>query len=262
LLSAPLSSHSQAQVLVKVADFGLSARLSNGPIKQPCGTWAYFAPEVFAAARPGYAAPADAWALGVITYIVLCGFHPFDPTSSASHSRILNDISQGSFDFEDAAWTLVSSDAKNFISGLLTAEPAKRTTAAQALDHAWMLASSTGAAEPITNHIAEDILRYRMAMKAKLKASFVVAKASVRMFQVGPKARRVSTDVVSVSPMLVDKMASSAIDEGSRNDNDNMRTSDSNIGAALHLLRPTAALVEGALSSSGKLTSTRTAIKH
>ena len=184
LLTSPLLSHGDAHVLVKVVDFGLSAqwKCSDPLLKHACGTWAYGAPEVRSAGSAGYGSSADAWALGVIVYIVLAGFHPFDPTSTASQSTIMQAITKGRFDFDDPAWLLVSDDAKRFVTSLLQTNPLLRLTAADALEHPWMISSPTpGNTAPISAHIAEDILRYRKIMRGKLKASFVVAIASVRM---------------------------------------------------------------------------------
>jgi calcium/calmodulin-dependent protein kinase I len=80
---------------IKVADFGLSKSLAGVPggvVTTVCGTWAYSPPEMRDPKRPGYGAPADMWALGVITYIVLSGFHPFDPTGDADQEHILANI--------------------------------------------------------------------------------------------------------------------------------------------------------------------------
>jgi serine/threonine protein kinase len=184
LLTSPLLSHGDAHVLVKVVDFGLSTQWkSTDPLlNHACGTWAYGAPEVRAVGSQGYGSAADAWALGVIVYIVLAGFHPFDPTSTASQSVIMQAITKGMFDFDDPAWSLVSDDAKHFVTALLQTNPLLRLTAAGALEHPWMISSPTpGSIAPISAHIAEDILRYRKMMRGKLKASFVVAIASVRM---------------------------------------------------------------------------------
>merc|ERR1712137_1413472 len=64
---------------VKLADFGLSKIISDGVQKQmmqtACGTPGYVAPEVLTA--DGYDKEVDLWSIGVITYILLCGFPPF-----------------------------------------------------------------------------------------------------------------------------------------------------------------------------------------
>lgn len=72
---------------LKVADFGLSALSEDGEgkpvlLRTQCGTRGYMAPEVLAR-RPydGYAA--DVWSCGVILFIMLAGFPPFQLASSS-----------------------------------------------------------------------------------------------------------------------------------------------------------------------------------
>nr|DAD36651.1 TPA_asm: hypothetical protein HUJ06_007292 [Nelumbo nucifera] len=65
---------------LKVSDFGLSAlpeQLKDGLLRTACGTPAYTALEVIG--RKAYdGAKADAWSCGVILYVFLAGFLPFD----------------------------------------------------------------------------------------------------------------------------------------------------------------------------------------
>lgn len=59
---------------IKLADLGFAKVLSNpnDSMTTPCGTPGYVAPEVIAG-RP-YSAACDIWSLGVIFYILLCGY--------------------------------------------------------------------------------------------------------------------------------------------------------------------------------------------
>ncbi|RDX82355.1 CBL-interacting protein kinase 5, partial [Mucuna pruriens] len=66
---------------LKVSDFGLSAllesRKKDGLLHTTCGTPAYVAPEVIR--KKGYdGAKADIWSCGVILYVLLAGFLPFN----------------------------------------------------------------------------------------------------------------------------------------------------------------------------------------
>ena len=62
---------------LKIADFGLARVVSKGDmLKTVCGTPGYVAPEILM--NQGYDSGAvDMWSMGVILYILLCGFPPF-----------------------------------------------------------------------------------------------------------------------------------------------------------------------------------------
>jgi serine/threonine protein kinase len=48
-------------------------------------------------------------------------------------------VKLGKFSFQDAVWGNVSDDAKDFITALLTKDQDKRPSAAQALQHPWIV---------------------------------------------------------------------------------------------------------------------------
>lgn len=58
--------------VLKLADFGMAART---PVDRDTGTPLFVAPEILIHQRCGTAA--DIFSLGVVTYILLCGFAPF-----------------------------------------------------------------------------------------------------------------------------------------------------------------------------------------
>ena len=51
------------------------------------GTVAYMAPEVVS--RAEYGSAVDLWSLGVVLYILLAGYHPFDPHGTADDKALL-----------------------------------------------------------------------------------------------------------------------------------------------------------------------------
>lgn len=66
---------------VKLADFGFAAYCKN-PLTDGCGTLVYVAPEILRG--DPYTTTPDMWSLGVITYILLCGYPPFFHTGMYS----------------------------------------------------------------------------------------------------------------------------------------------------------------------------------
>jgi calcium/calmodulin-dependent protein kinase I len=98
------------------------------------------APEIFK--KSGHGKPVDIWAIGVITYFLLCGYTPFDRDSSIEEMEA---IMAGDYSFEPPEyWEDVSDKAKDFIRGCLTVNTQERLTAKQAANHPWLSAKEDG----------------------------------------------------------------------------------------------------------------------
>ena len=82
----------------------------------------------------------DLWSVGVITYILLCGFPPF---WGESQGELFDKILGADYEFPSPEWDKVSADAKDFISKLLVKDNKARLTATQCLAHPWL--AKTGA---------------------------------------------------------------------------------------------------------------------
>ena len=81
------------------------------------GTVAYMAPEMLSGSP--YDEAVDMWALGVIMYILLSGYHPFDPTGELDDAGVAKAVLSGKWAFDDECWTHVSTDGKALIRELL-----------------------------------------------------------------------------------------------------------------------------------------------
>merc|ERR1719357_1886565 len=92
-----------------VTDFGLSKYMDYGQslTNTACGTPQFIAPEVLR--REKYGTQVDMWALGVILYIMLCGYPPFvEPNRRALYKA----IKRGKVKFDKPHWNKVSKEAK------------------------------------------------------------------------------------------------------------------------------------------------------
>jgi len=119
---------------IKITDFGLAKLKGTADsMTTACGTPGYVAPEVLK--NEPYDKAVDMWSLGVILYILLCGFPPFYHESTA---QLYKQIKKGEYDFPDPYWTDISAEAKNLVTCLLTVNPKKRYTAEQVLAHPWI----------------------------------------------------------------------------------------------------------------------------
>ena len=117
-----------AEVL-KLADFGLASLLSpDHHLSTACGTPGYVSPEILTASKGhGYGKECDLWSLGVILYILLCGYPPFYDENN-NNAVIFKQIKAGAYTFADPYWTDISQEAKDIVRSLLTVDPKKRVT--------------------------------------------------------------------------------------------------------------------------------------
>jgi calcium/calmodulin-dependent protein kinase I len=78
----------------------------------------------------------DVWAIGVITYFLLCGYTPFDRDSNLEEMQaiLVADYSFTPLEY----WRGVSLTAREFIRRCLTIDPSARMTAHEALSHPWI----------------------------------------------------------------------------------------------------------------------------
>lgn len=129
-----LYSDTTKDQVLKVADFGLS-RINKGELLRTiCGTPGYVAPEVLLG--HSYDEQVDVWAVGVITYILLCGYEPF--YDERGDQAMFRKILRGEFTFNSPNWDNVSLNAKDLVRRMLALDPKKRITAREAYSHCWV----------------------------------------------------------------------------------------------------------------------------
>lgn len=117
-----------------ISDFGLSKMEDSGIMATACGmllmlstvclfthlviactgTPGYVAPEVLA--QKPYGKSVDVWSIGVIAYILLCGYPPFYDENDAN---LFAQILKGDFEFDSPYWDDISDSAKDFIQHLI-----------------------------------------------------------------------------------------------------------------------------------------------
>eukprot|EP01138_Halocafeteria_seosinensis_P003147 gb/GECG01003219.1/.p1 GENE.gb/GECG01003219.1/~~gb/GECG01003219.1/.p1 ORF type:complete len:420 (+),score=36.13 gb/GECG01003219.1/:1-1260(+) len=124
---------------VKIADFGLSQILGkNHKLQKICGTWAYAAPEMNDPNRPGYDTSFDCWSLGVLIFLLLSGYHPFDPSGRSPALEIKKRAKEANYSFNSQVWKGISDLAKDLISRLIVKDPSQRYTMLDVLHHPWI----------------------------------------------------------------------------------------------------------------------------
>lgn len=73
----------------------------------------------------------------MICYLLLSDEFPFHGKTT---EELMQNVNSGSFSFSSHQWKNVSVEAKDFVSKLLTVDETERLSAAEALNHPWILA--------------------------------------------------------------------------------------------------------------------------
>merc|ERR1711872_401723 len=161
-----LCVNSSAPSPVKLCDFDLcseaSIDISTPTLLTPVGSVEYMAPEVVDTFLIDdydddddesicYNKKCDLWSLGLIMYILLCGYAPFSGNCNLDcgwergesciecQEMLFASIKGGEVIFPIQHWDKVSLQAKDLILHLLVRDSAKRLDADQVLDHPWVL---------------------------------------------------------------------------------------------------------------------------
>lgn len=138
-----------ANAILKLTDFGFAKETSvKDTLQTPCYTPYYVAPEVLGPEK--YDKSCDIWSLGVIMYILLCGFPPFYSNNGLAISPGMKKrIRTGQYDFPLPEWKNVSQAAKDLIKGMLNVDPAKRLTIEEVMKNTWIAQYTTVPQTPL-----------------------------------------------------------------------------------------------------------------
>ncbi|XP_034022804.1 MAP kinase-activated protein kinase 2 isoform X2 [Thalassophryne amazonica] len=133
-----LYSSKSPDALLKLTDFGFAKETtSHNSLATPCYTPYYVAPEVLGPEK--YDKSCDMWSLGVIMYILLCGYPPFYSNHGLAISPGMKKrIRMGQYEFPNPEWSDVSEEAKQLIRTLLKTEPTQRMTITEFMNHPWI----------------------------------------------------------------------------------------------------------------------------
>jgi len=132
------SKEDDADVLI--TDFGLSGIITDDEpyLHDAVGTPSYIAPEILIAldTPQGYRFEVDVWGVGVIMYILLCGFVPF---FGEDEDEVYDKIEEADYSFPSPYWDMISDEAKDLINQCFELDRNKRITIDEALKHPWIV---------------------------------------------------------------------------------------------------------------------------
>jgi len=150
---------------VKLCDFDLCSKanidISTPRLLTPVGSVEYMAPEVVDTflmddyyddeeEECSYNKKCDLWSLGIIMYILLCGYVPFSGKCGDDcgwetgdncpncQELLFDSIKEGHVEFHAKYWEDISDEAKDLISRLLVKDADVRLDSYQVLEHPWV----------------------------------------------------------------------------------------------------------------------------
>jgi len=160
-----LCVNSESPCPVKLCDFDLCSQanidISTPNLLTPVGSLEYMAPEVVHTfliddyddddEDISYNKKCDLWSLGIIMYILLCGYAPFSGNCGLNcgwedgksccvcQELLFSNIKEGKVVFPVQHWSSISRQAKNLIEQLLVKDSSVRLSADNVLAHPWIV---------------------------------------------------------------------------------------------------------------------------
>ncbi|KAK4050949.1 tRNA dihydrouridine synthase [Microbotryomycetes sp. JL221] len=135
-----------------IADFGIAKHFTPGEeLFSLAGSPGYAAPEVLLG--KGHGPAVDLWSIGIICYVLLCGYTPFRAQDTAG---MIEECKAAKVEFSDKYWKNVHAEAKDFIRSLIKIKPSERPTAEQALKHKWLTDHEASSEHDLGHGIREN----------------------------------------------------------------------------------------------------------
>uniref|UniRef100_A0A3B5B9Y4 Protein kinase domain-containing protein n=1 Tax=Stegastes partitus TaxID=144197 RepID=A0A3B5B9Y4_9TELE len=184
---------------IKIIEMGQARLLVPGEnIRMLFSAPEYCAPEVH---RHDLVTTAtDMWSVGVMAYVLLSGLNPF---ASESTTKMIENISNCEYIFDNEAFKDISLEAMDFVDRLLVKDRKLRMTAHEALEHPWLKMKI----EHVSNKIIRTLRHRRQFNRSRLSLSKTTgimkevqlpASDSV-LIEGGVKASRDSSSVLNES---------------------------------------------------------------
>lgn len=123
----------------------------------------------------------DCWSIGVIAYILLCGYPPFYDENDA---KLFEQILKAEYEFDSPYWDDISDSAKDFIVHLMEKDPSQRYTCEQALQHPW-IAGDTALDKNIHESVSAQIKKNFAKSKWKQAFNATAVVRHMRRLQLG-----------------------------------------------------------------------------
>lgn len=195
-----LMSDESPDAHVKLIDFGLARFKTDGQtLRTICGSPLYIAPEILELetehnAAGCYTTACDMWSVGVILFVLLSGYSPFDHDDE---SVLYQSIRNGHYHLEPGIWDFISNSAKDLVANLLETDDKSRLTADQALRHPWMLEEEAVPEVPVDFDVGRaQRLAHQAELVRQIREEEMYAKEQAERMDGTP----FGADIFSVAP--------------------------------------------------------------
>ncbi|XP_061120116.1 calcium/calmodulin-dependent protein kinase type 1D-like [Syngnathus typhle] len=216
---------------IMISDFGLSKMVDKGVMSTACGTPGYVAPEVLA--QKPYSKAVDCWSIGVITYILLCGYPPF---YEESETRLFSKIIKAQYEFDSPFWDDISESAKDFIRNMMEKNPLKRYNTDQALRHPWII-GKTARSQDIYYSVSVQIQKNFAKSKWKQAINATVAINHMKKLQLAHAAAGQVPKIARIPDIHVVKASSPVLQHKGLNVHDDQEA-EGKMASASHMSLP------------------------
>lgn len=186
---------------IKLIDFGTACTCGSDEMindNTHCCTLEYSAPEIIEGNLYNFAI--DMWAIGVLCYVLLVGYFPFDDVNKI---RLMKKIKKGSVIFDPEYWKDISSHAKDFVSQLLLADPNLRMKSSEAAHHPWFNSSESDTVPLKNSQNRLKTLRIRRKFRGTISA--IIAVLRITRLTISRRESRTSDTPASTVTVIDDR---------------------------------------------------------
>ncbi|XP_074499434.1 calcium/calmodulin-dependent protein kinase IGb isoform X2 [Sebastes fasciatus] len=219
---------------IMISDFGLSKMVDDDIMSTACGTPGYVAPEVLA--QKPYSKAVDCWSIGVITYILLCGYPPF---YEESETRLFSKIMKAQYEFDSPFWDDISESAKDFIRNMMQKNPSMRYSTDLALRHPWII-GKTARSQDIYYSVSVQIQKNFAKSKWKQAYNATVAINHMKKLQLAHSElalRQASIPDIKVVDMSSPKKSHKRLDPDKFDPK--LKETNGKVNGTIHMSLPT-----------------------
>jgi len=118
-----------------------------------------------------YGSSVDIWSCGVILYLLLGGYAPFQQRDMR---ELFRKIRAADYSFHEKYWDPISMPAKQLIARMLTVDPTKRITAEEALKSKWMTMPDEEMGPAMKENLSETITQMKkFVARNKLRGAMI-----------------------------------------------------------------------------------------